>query len=252
MVANKSNIPTFTFIHGAIDPPDNYIPILTQYIFCWGNYHVKVLTEVNTPKEKMIVTGNTNLTRILEADASEVRKKLHITSNNKKIIVLFTNNIDPVLQINLAQSFIDFCKGNNQVIGIIKLHPLESLNDYARLAFPEQVHIYLASLFSLDEALAIADGVMSHNSLVAIDTLIKRQPLAILNTINLPLGIAERLHLEANVPMVSNQDSFNRFVQSLSENTYSFEQKEKFVHNYCSAFGNEAVDNSIHALLSNT
>jgi hypothetical protein len=252
MAANKTGIPTFTFIHGSIDPPDNYIPILTKYIFCWGNDHVQVLRKVNTSLKKMMVTGNTKISRSLEADVAGVRKKLNIPSDNKKTIVLFTNNIDPILQIGLAKSFIDFCKGNEGVRGILKLHPLESPNDYAGLSFPEDVRLYPASFLTLDEALVVADGVMSHNSLVAVDTLIKHKPLAILHTVDLPLGIAERLHLEANVPMVSNQDSFNRFVESLSENTYSFEQKEKFVHNYCSAFGTEAVDNTIHALLSKT
>lgn len=252
MAGKQLGIPTFTFIHGAIDPPDNYIPILTNYIFCWGNDHINTLKKINTPAEKMIVTGNTKLTRDLVIDDSTVRKKINLLPDKRKTLVLFTNNIDPVLQLQLAQSFINFCKGNPLVRGMIKLHPLESPDNYSSISLPENVNLYPSSTLSLDEALAVADGILAHNSLVGVDTLIKRKRLAILDTIDLPLGIAERLHIEANVPKISDQESFNLFVQSISENTYSFELKEKFVHNYCSAFGTEAVNNTINAILSKT
>ncbi|MFN4993346.1 MAG: hypothetical protein ACK5FU_01680, partial [Bacteroidota bacterium] len=249
MAGNKLDIPTFTFIHGAIDPPDNYIPILARFVFCWGTDHVEALGKVNTPANKMIVTGNTKLTRSLGVNATTVRKKLNLpATDHLKTIILFTNNIDPALQIQLAQSFIHFCKNNANVRGMIKLHPLESPADYSALTFPENIRMFTTTEITLDEALAVADGVLSHNSLVAVDTLIKHKPLAILHTINLALGIAERLHQEAGVPLISNQEKFDRFIQSLEKNTYSFELKEKFVHHYCAAFGPEAVDNTIHAI----
>lgn len=250
MAGNYLGIPTFTFIAGAIDPPDCYIPVIAKYIFCWGNDHLETLLDVNTPIEKLIITGNTKLSRKLEADSSQIMKKLNIQLDERKNIVLFSNNIESKFQLELAESFITFCQNNHKVKGIIKLHPMESPDNYSTLNLPENVSLYPASMLSLEEALAIADGVLAHNSLATVDTLIKKKPLAILNTIPLPLGIAERLHINADVPLIVNQKTFDAFIKSLFENEYSFELKEKFVNNFCAAFGNEAVEKTIEAIFT--
>jgi len=58
LAARQNNIPSITLVHGILNPPFAYVPVLADQIWCWGRFQKKQLIAFGVPEEKIQVVGN--------------------------------------------------------------------------------------------------------------------------------------------------------------------------------------------------
>lgn len=99
---------------------------------------------------------------------------------------------------------------------------------------------------TLEETLACSDIVICHNSVAALETIIKNIPLILYNPpyISFPLGIGEELHKKADVPLIKSNEELKLYLQSGHWLLNDFNlKKEAYIESYIYSFCNEATEN---------
>jgi hypothetical protein len=255
-VANELKIPTYTFIHGNTFPDGiGFYPVLASKLFCWGKRHYDQFSHLGTPQEKLIITGNTKLSRKISIDKNEIKKLLEIDSN-KKVILLATNNIPVEKRHNLTTKFGEFLKDIENIQGIVRLHPAERIEDYQPV-IEEQKHIKFISpsKVNFEESFALADVIAVHSSMYGLEGLFKAIPVIVLNVIEHPLFLGEELITEGGCPNIRTKEEMMLFLQNVFTNKeYAADlhkKNELLVEKYCYLFGDNAAKKIAETITEN-
>ena len=249
LAAKKLSIPTFTMMHGVVNNQSGYMPMLADYLFCWGEHQKRLLEEYGGNPERLIVTGATQLDTLIKISKQTVRKRLGIT-DNKKVVLLATNPVSPVHRHGMVQMFCQAIQEFEDIVGIVRLHPSEEIDFYA-----EYVKKYPKILFdkndliSYEESFALADIVCIYNSAYGLDAALKGLPVMIINVADEYLGQAKDFIKHGDFPVANSTaeltEQLNSYLNNQDYRRRVNENIKIYARRYCKTFENKAAHNMI-------
>lgn len=249
LAASQRGVPVISMIHGIYEPnqPFGCVPILSDYVCCWGERHKKLLTEMGANKDQLIVTGCQAISRDLEMKQDKARSIMGLDLI-QPVVLLATN---PIRLEDRLKYTLEFCIAMSklpEMSAIVRLHPAESIAEYQELVgmFP-QVIFLSNSTISRDESLAAADLVVIHESSFGIDALLKGKLVVILDVLAIPLKIGRELIELAGCPGVKSSGELESLIRKIIVDDdwkkELHEKAEQYALQYCDSYGQDAVNN---------
>lgn len=252
LAAKSRGIPTMTMLHGVINPPYGYTPLLADKIFCWGEQQQELLVSMGVEPARAVITGCQRAHRFIEANQQAVREKVGFPIE-KPLILLVTNPCNPLQRHRLAQAFCEANLTQKGYTAAVRLHPAEEVSFYQEYdrQYPD-VTFMANSVWSVDEAMAAADVIVCHDSGFGSDALIKGKPVIVFDVLDSPLSSSKELVEKAGCPKVRSASDLTTTIERiLSDDMFRAELKkstEVFVSYFCAAFGDEAARNTAHQI----
>jgi hypothetical protein len=247
LAARARGIPTVTMIHGTINPPYGYTPLLADVALCWGEQHRDQMIALGTESKRLIVTGCQRITRALSADHVPARTKIGMPPE-RPLVLLATSPIRAEHRKTLARAFCRAFAGDARISAVVRVHPSETTSFYAEeiAAFPS-VRFLANDAWTLDEALTAADVIVCHDSGLGNDALIKGKLTVVLDVLPVPLKNGWELVQKAGCPHVHSAselaDVIDRVLWDVASREALKARAETYVRYFCAAFGAEAAAN---------
>lgn len=243
--ARSLGIPTFSMVHGSTIPPDNYIPVVADYLLVWGEFQKEQFVRFGHPAERIFISGNTRLNENPARVASEaVLNKLGL--NKKRTVILINSNMNFDQRLNLVRDFLS-AFNSSEINQLVKLHPREKKEEYSSHLSDEDLKCLLTSdSINIDEARSIADVFVVHNSVMALELLLEEQVVLLYDGIREDIGIGRVLHEEFGVPKALNPKSLQIMFQEIikdSENNEIDQKLKEIAKRNCVAKGEAAALN---------
>lgn len=244
LAARREGIPTVTLVHGVMRQDAlTFSPVLADKILCWGNLDRAKLMSAGEPAEKIVVGGCPRLSQELPVSRSAGRTKLGL--NADKPIVIYAGSNDG-RRLASAEMFCLAMEELDSVTGVVRLHPSESLPEYAPIAerHPE-VRFDLNSRSSLDETFAAADIVVVRASGTGSDALVKRRVVVVLNPEETLTGHDRDLVEKGGCPHARRPEELAQILQRLlhdqSFRDNCLRHADRYVAEFSSYFGSESA-----------
>jgi hypothetical protein len=247
LAARKTGIITYTLVHGSTFPPDDYYPLLADYMLCWSESQKQQMQNVGISPEKLVVTGNQKLSRSFDINKSELRSRYKIPLK-AEVVLLATNPIHYEEKIRFAEEACKAICHNNRFI-LLRIHPSENPTDYATLAARYKGHLTITGSHeqTADESLAMSDRMVCHNTVLLIEAIIKNIPVHAYapNWVSFPLGVSKDA---GDAGAVSISTTADELLYQL-ESPIPMERQqasERYINNICAYFGDEAAQHVVH------
>jgi len=253
LAARRRGIPTFTLLHGVINGPFGYTPVVADTVLCWGDFQRTQLIELGTPAERIHVVGFERLEDGLVVDGAAVRKRLGIPGD-VLVVVLATNPIGERGRQKLVRFFCEAVSRAPGVVGMVRLHPSEELEDYREVAdaFPG-IRFTANSDLPAEAVFALSDVIVVHSSGFGAEGLVRGKPCAVLDVLDSPLGHGMDLVRHAGAPRLGGVSELVSFLARYREDEgFRRELKEdalKFAGEMFAARGEAACRNIAKAVL---
>lgn len=254
--AKSRQIPTMTMMHGVINPPYGYVPLLADIAFCWGQESFDQMVAMGTDSSRLVIAGCQRVTPALQADRETARAKFNVT-DTRPLVLLASSMVSPIERKRFVRYFCDAFSGKQHIAAAVRLHPSENLQFYAEEIrhFPSIIFTEARSM-SQDEALAAADIIVNRASGFGNEAILKGKPVVVFDVIDAPLGNASTLIEYAGCPHVKSGDQLSEIVEQIISD-YSFQknllrQGQKFIKYQFSAFGEAATENIVNKIVECT
>jgi hypothetical protein len=245
LAARKIGIPSLTLVHGVIERDAfGFSPVLADHMLCWGEIDRAKLVDAGEAPSRVMVAGCPRLGRDLPDPSLEVRRRLGIDRDGP-VAMLATS--PERFRFDLAEAFCSAIEQLRGVSGVVRLHPSEDLASYhAIIARHPTVSFVENSSASMDEALAATDVVVVRASGFGSDALVKRRPVVVLSPERHPTGHDLDLIELAGCPHAHDADELAALLGRLTQDPRFRAEREiaaeRFVTQFCAAFGDESAD----------
>ena len=246
LAARSLGIQTFTLVHGMINGPFGYTPLVADRVFAWGNRGKDTLMEYGVDADRIEVAGHPALDRAnSSAHRREILEGVGLPPD-RPVVLLATNPINHDSRRRFAESFCGALHDNGDVSLIVRLHPSEKPSFYEplRAVFPRVIFLE-NSRWNLDESLAAADIVVCHNSGYALDAMVKRRPVVVLDTIPEPLLGTEAIIVEGGCPVARSSrelaDTVDRVLSDKAFCRHITDRADRFIGSTYETLGDEAA-----------
>ena len=256
LAAKRLGVPAYTLVHGVLNEKAlGYVPLLADKAFCWGEIDRAKFIAAGTNPDRLLIGGCPRLSRDLPLSAAEARRKLGLPEA-RPVAMLATSPMEPGMRDALVSTFSEAMESLPGVSAIVRLHPVESLRAYSRLAsrYPK-IHIFDNHKSSLDESLAASTVVVVHSSGVGSDALVKRRLAVLLDILQLPLGHGEDLIQHADCPRARSVEELKHIIKTMVNNKSTREalrdSAEAFVRRFCKFYGQDSARRIAKVLLNN-
>jgi hypothetical protein len=247
LAAKHMKIPTIQMIHCAIYTSYIFYPLLSDVALCWGEQQREQMLSFGVSPERLLITGCQRLTRVNQVDGAQVRTRLGLPQKIP-VIMLATNPIAREKWRKQVFTFGDAMHGCPDLTGVVRLHPVEKLDNYREeVAQYPWIRFFESQQWTLEESMAACDVVVSHNSGVGNDALVMGRTVVVLDVLGEPMSNGQVLADKAGCPIVKNAPDLRQAVRRiLSDQTYRdmlLIQAENYVLWFCSAYGKDAARN---------
>jgi len=239
-------IPTCTMVHGVLNERAlGFVPVLADKVFCWGELQRRQFLAEGEDPAKILVTGCPRITRDLAATQAGARRKLGLAVE-KPVVMLGTTMVDDRERRNIAELFCAAVETIKGISGMVRLHPSDRLDTYARAAirYPD-VRFTQYGDATLDEAMAAADLVVVPNSGLGSDALVKGRLTIVLDLPTQRIGHGSELIEKAGCPRAASADELATLIDCLlfdaKERERHFAIANEYVGDFCAAFGRDAA-----------
>jgi hypothetical protein len=247
--ANIRNIPTITMMHGVINPPYGYTPVLAKKVLCWGRRQLRQLIELGVEEQRVKVTGCHRLRRGVNVNVENVKRKL-FSMPTEFVAILATNPGNTEEKERLVEIFCEGVVVSPGVSGVVRLHPSEKVADYSKFInkYP-QIKFILNDVLTFEESLAISDVVVGSDSGFCTDALILGQLVVIVETFCVPLKNGRELIERAGCPSIKSSIELSEILKKV-DNCPNYRKllharSHGYREEFCGAFGSEAVANVV-------
>lgn len=186
----QTKIPSIVIQHGT---PNKYslhafAPFEGDYFLAWGEFTKEFLINNNVDREKIIVTGGVNFdcTLAIVADRQAIANELGI-DKNKKWIIFTTQGKGPgncpsdeeifnaITECARASIKLETCEL------IFQVHPGQKVEDIKEIVNKVNRNIVVVKYKNTEELISASEGVITFFSTTAIDALILKKPLLLIN-----------------------------------------------------------------------
>ena len=127
--ARSLGIPTITMMHGVINSPYGYTPVLADVVLCWGKRHRDQLVSFGVNPNRLMIVGCQRLQRQLTANRI-VGSKLGLSAD-KRVVIYASNPLADEDRRFLARTFCRALTKMEDVQGCVRLHPSERPKEYS-------------------------------------------------------------------------------------------------------------------------
>lgn len=254
LAAKQKGIPSITMVHGAaIIPPPRYgfVPVLADYVCCWGDRHKDNFIKHGVNQVQLIVTGCQGLTPTVDTNRDSSLFKIGL-SLDKSVVLLATSPVKLEDRIEYTLAFCVAMSKLPEMTAIVRLHSAETVTEYQRVvnAYPN-VSFMTNSEMSRDDALAAADIVVVHESSFGIDALLKGSVVvvfdALKDTSSTPLIIGKEMIEMAGCPMVKTANELADVIRKVMESEKFRSELHagaaQYAIQYCHIYGQDAAKN---------
>ena len=245
LAARKLGIPSLTLVHGVIERDAfGFSPVLADHILCWGELDRAKLLDAGEASSKVLVAGCPRLSRDLPSPSLEVRRRLGV-DHSRPVVMLATSSDST--RFELAEAFCTAMEQLPGASGVVRLHPSDNLTSYqTMIARHPTVSFVENGRVSVDEALATTDFVVVRASGFGSDALVKRKPVVVLSPDQQPTGHDLDLIELAGCPHAHDAAELAAVLGRLTRDpAFRAEREvaaERFVAQFCAAFGSESAD----------
>jgi UDP-N-acetylglucosamine 2-epimerase len=240
--ARKHDILTITLTHGVI-LEYGIVPILSDYIFCWGEAQKRQLIKLGASSDCISVTGNPMIKRFNKFSEQNIdtRKAL-------KVCLAISPESD-IVNNSLIEPFISAVEQNNNIQGIIKLHPSLKKENYKWVnSISTKVNIFESSDLANNELFKLIDLLIIHFSGIANEALAAGTPVIIME----PNGdsnlnvLQKELTQKAGCKIVTNGKELIEILDEVLVNpnlfrTDSINKCKEYLDNLFEFIGDESV-----------
>lgn len=245
LAARSLGIPTLTMMHGVINPPYGFTPLLADVALCWGAHQRDTMVKLGTPKERLAVTGCQRLQRGIEISRENACARMDVCSN-RPVVLLASSAVSASIRRRLARMFCEALGEREDLSAVVRLHPSEQLGFYQdEIAEFPTVRFLESRPWPVGEALAVADIVVCQNSGLGNDALIGRRLVIVVDVPGDCLRNGLELVEKAGCPMVKSSEELAREVSAIlsddERRSELTERREQYVHQFCEFFGDEAT-----------
>jgi hypothetical protein len=244
LAAKYFNIPTVTLVHGIFDKY-GFVPVLANYIYCFGNEQKKQLIDLKVPESRIKVTG-TSIIR-------ELDQQLYRTESNfdKKFIVCL--GINPISKIDIdwmLETILKVKKRLDNIELIIKLHPSQNKNAFIRYEnIKNNIRVLASNEIDNMALFQMIDLLIVHNTGLGIEAMLNNVLVAILDIPGTDLGMGIKMVEKGGAPLLKDDRDIQKFIDEiLTDKDYKIrlKQNEKvFAREYYYATGADAVKNIV-------
>jgi len=245
LAAKINRIPTATLVHGVLNPPYGYWPIIADEIWCWGNFQRNQLIAHGVDKNKIRIVGSPIAIRNNES---------YIGRGNRPI-----NNIgiglNPVKEDDnkLMLKKLLLNPISLQVKWTIKLHPSMLKKEWMLEFENENVTIFTHNEYSLVNFFKSIDLLIVGNSGIGFEAITNDIPIWVYRADQNTSGHDEVMINQANCPDITLTNNLSSHLQSLidfDDYLHSLLRVEQqFVLNdFYFATGPQAIKNVIDAI----
>jgi hypothetical protein len=246
LAARSLGIPTFTLQHGVIGEEGiGYVPLVADKIFCWGETTRDLLVPCGVSSERIVLGGCPRLDRQLAVEPPEARAKLGLDAA-KPVVMLATAPYAGLERTRLVEMFAGCMERLPEAVGIVRLHPSETLEEYRELArLHPAIRFSDNCAASLDESLAAADVVVVQNSGIGSDALVKGRLAIVADLPPSPLGHGRDLVEQAGCPCAKSADELLAAVRTLLLDDAARRRRRadagRYVERFCAHFGRDSA-----------
>jgi len=170
-IAKKKQIPSLFFPHALFSIRRDHDAFEQDIVICAGEKDRKYFSSLGTDPDKLIVLGLPLYDKLFEKYANlknpkDIKQKIRNQFNiepQKKILALVTTHDENFVREKVFKSVINVSEVNENYFLIVKIHPVEDINYYQKLALKYDAH-----------HLVIIKNVDLHDVLIASDVIIGR------------------------------------------------------------------------------
>ncbi|MCB2211501.1 hypothetical protein KQI52_05260 [bacterium] len=245
LAAKSLGIPTATLVHGTINPPYGYNPVLADRIFAWGTLQREQLINLKTPPEKIRLTGFARVARPEPKDASAIKQAAGLPAD-KPVVLLATNPIEPKAHERLITTYCTAFAGRKDITVVVRTHPAEGDNAWEayRDRFPF-VYPFGRGDQSVEDSLAMTDVFVCNNTGMSMDALLHDVPVVLLDVPGSSL-LSNRDLADAGVAQITKSDSelastVDEILKSSGLAGNLAEKREAYLKSMYFAMGDEAA-----------
>jgi hypothetical protein len=200
LAGQNLSIRTVTLVHGSISPIDNYIPVVADCIWVWGEYQREKFMNYGVSDSRIKIVGNPKL---------EPNKLSHNFDNP----VIGVGN-SPLSRDQFDSFFSLLLKLKANKI-MVKKHPLTSIEDYREVS--DWVNI-LSENVDVEAFFQKITVLIVERSQLGSDALLWNIPVVVVNVVgleNLQNGLL--LNREAGCPIIDNADDLEIEIDRLHQ-----------------------------------
>jgi len=253
LAARRLGIPTFTLLHGVINGPWGYTPVVAETVLAWGEIQRDQLIRLGTPKERIQLVGFERLAEGPLPCGVTLREKFGVEPG--EVVVLFASGaLERAHQLQVAVVFARAVSRVAGFKGFIRLHPSERATDFKEFAarYPA-LRILENREVSADEAFAMSDLVVVNNSGFGAEALGRGKPCVVLDAADMPAGFGLEIERYSGVPRITTLEELASFLGEFRENQglrlKLREASARFSTRMFAARGEAACENIARALL---
>ena len=189
LVARKFNAKSLVVQHGLFKAGTNlpdfvrgFAPVVADRIAVWGPHFKRVLEAKKVPGRKIIVTGCPRLDVLHDGNSDALSfGKGSVVFGETNLVLLATQ--PPTgggdSRLELASAAIAAVKRIKNAKLVIKAHPLENKEDYAKLVAGARGKALLSGKTNLRQLLKRADAVITPSFAVGLEAMALRRPVII-------------------------------------------------------------------------
>ncbi len=248
--ARDMGIKTFTLVHGVLNKGAAFVPLLADYVLCWGASQKDVFVDMGTEPGRVVVTGSSYYSRETSIKQSEAKSLLGLKDD--PVMLLITNPIDMEHRLKLVDTFGESIRSCNAQ-GIVRLHPSETIDTYFSAAskFPDLV-FHMPKDVPLEQSIASSDVLFVHDSGVGNEAIIKKKAVVVMDVLPVPLGNGDELINQAGCISVKDKDELTTCISSILNDPLFLDEarkkNEEYISKFCAAFGLDAAENVIREI----
>ncbi len=182
LAAAQRGIPTATLVHGTINPPYGYTPVLADRIFVWGEIQRRQLLDLEVDSDKIRLVGFPRVRPPEPRDAAAIKKSVGLPPD-KPLVMLATNPIEAKARDLMITTYCDALAGRDDLSVIVRTHPSEGENAWDkkyRERYPA-IRALGRGEQSVEDALAMTDVFVCNNTGMSMDALLHGTPVVLLD-----------------------------------------------------------------------
>ncbi len=193
LLARKEGITTITLPHGAPVGSIGYLPVDVDYVITWGDIHDRWYRAKGVAEDKLVPLGGPQLDRYFNRnkslDRARVRKRLNLEPVDFISVLAFSGRSPFCLNTSyrdfpaLGEEFLKITSTLSSHFTFWKVHPagFEDLEVYLKFMTDSPGRFVIDKYPDNPKLLNGCDALFTHESSIAIEAMITRTPVFVLN-----------------------------------------------------------------------
>ncbi len=254
LAAIHHGVPTATLVHGTINPPYGYNPVLADRILVWGEVQRRQLLDLGTDPDKIRLTGFARVQRSEPRDTASIKQSVGL-SPAKPVVMLATNPIEVSARELLIATYCDAFAGRDDLNIIVRTHPAEGENAWGkeyRERYP-YVRAFGRGDQTVEDALAMTDVFVCNNTGMSMDALLHDTPVVLLDVPGSSLLSNQELADEGAAEVATTPETLVGAVETVLKAGKIAdrlkEKREAYIKSMYHATGDDAAVNTAKELL---